>query len=127
MGWFYTGYDFLNRKNGYFKIGETGEKYLSTRLGQIRLHDAFECLGFLRLINDTKSERLYVESYVRMMMEREEGLTHVQNDHFCYEIRKGEKHAQAEAYAQKALAYAKVACTFAGIEYVEGYKQYKRR
>lgn len=127
MGWFYTGFDFLNRKNGYFKIGESGEKYLSTRLAQIRHYDAFECLGFLKLINDTKSERLYVESYVRMMMEREEGLTQVQNDHFAYVIRKGEKHTQAQEYANKALAYAKAACAFAGIEYVEGYKKYKRR
>ena len=36
MGCFYTGFDWRNRKNGYFKIGETSGKTPAARLAQIR-------------------------------------------------------------------------------------------
>lgn len=126
IGWFYVGYDFLNRVHGYFKIGETGEKYLSTRLGHIRKTDAFECLGFLKLFDVTDSERWFIESFVRLMMERV-GFIQTQKDHFLYNIKKGEKEAQAKAIAELALLFAMCACKLINVKYEKGYKRYKRR
>ena len=60
MGCFYTGFDYKNRKNGYFKIGETEKESPAQRLQKIRSTDSFQCLGYIRLIDETKSERLYV-------------------------------------------------------------------
>ena len=126
IGWFYVGYDFLNRVHGYFKIGESGKQYLSTRLGQIRQNDAFECLGFLKLFNVTDAERWFIESSVRLAMERA-GFTHTQKDHFLYTIEKGRKVEQAQEIAEQALTFAIGACELIGVKYEKGYKQYKRR
>ena len=71
MGCFYTGFDYKNRVNGYFKIGESGKKTPAARLAQIRQTDCFQCLGYILLENDTKPQRLFVESYARMMVEKE--------------------------------------------------------
>ena len=35
---------------------------------------------------ETKAERLFIESYVRMKLEQEPDLHHIQNDHFTYKI-----------------------------------------
>lgn len=127
MGCFYTGFDYKNRKNGYFKIGETGGKSPSVRLAAIRRTDCFQCLGYLILHDETKSERLYVESYTRMMMEKHPALTHTQNDHYLYTIESAErKYAQAQEFADLALQYAKEACKFAGIKCEVGKRTYKR-
>ena len=126
IGWFYVGYDFLNRVYGYFKIGETGKQYLSTRLGQIRQGDAFECLGFLKLFDVTDAERWFIESSTRLMMERA-GYTHTQKDHFLYRIEKGRKEEQAFEMAEQALNFAISACELIGVKYEKGYKKYKRR
>ena len=126
MGYFYTGFDYKNRKNGYLKIGETGQKYLSQRLQVIQHYDSFECLGYLILKNETLSERRLVESYVRVMMERVDGLTQTQNDHYTYVI-SGNKYEQAHEYAEIALAYATAFCEQLGIEYERGTKKYKRK
>ena len=126
IGWFYVGYDFLNRVHGYFKIGESGKEYLSTRLSQIRQGDAFECLGFLKLFDVTDAERWFIESTVRLAMERA-GFTHTQKDHFLYAIEKGRKVEQAHEIATQALDFAEAACTLIGVKYERGYKQYKRR
>ena len=88
MGCFYTGFDYKNRKNGYFKIGESGNKTPAVRLSQIRQNDSFQCLGYLLFENDTKAQRLFIESYTRMKMS--ERYEHTQNDHFLYTIRQGE-------------------------------------
>jgi len=126
IGWFYVGYDFLNRVNGYFKIGESGMQYLSSRLGQIRQSDAFECLGFLKMPNVTDAERLFIEASVRLALERV-GFTHTQKDHFLYQIEKGRKVEQAQEIAEMALRFAMSACDLIGVQYEKGYKQYKRR
>lgn len=128
MGYFYTGFDYKNRKNGYFKIGETGQKYLSSRISNIQHYDSFQCLGYIELIGETRSERLFVESYVRMKMEKVEGLTHTQNDHFLYAITsKEEKYSQAQTLAKMALEYAIEICDFAKIEYKIGTNLPKRK
>lgn len=128
MGAFYTGFDYKNRVNGYFKIGETSGKTPAARLAVIRQSDCFQCLGYLLLKEETKAERLFVESYVRMMMERKvPQLQHTQNDHYTYRIESKErKYEQAQEFADIALDLAKEACRMAGISYQVGTKVYKR-
>ena len=127
MGAFYTGFDYKNRKNGYFKIGETQDKTPAARLSAIRQTDSFQCLGYLLLKNETLAERRYVESYVRMMMEKTHPeLTQVQNDHFTYTIDPTRKYEQAQAYAETALRYAMQCCDENKISYEIGTKVYKR-
>ena len=128
MGCFYTGFDYKNRVNGYFKIGESGKKTPAARLAQIRQTDCFQCLGYILLENDTKPQRLFVESYARMMVEKEiPELTHTQNDHYTYHIESKErKYEQAQEFADLALKFAIQACEIAGISYKVGTKVYKR-
>lgn len=127
MGCFYAGFDYKNRKNGYFKIGETEKDTPAARLSAIRTSDSFQCLRWIHLINETRAERLYVEAYARMMMETHPDLTHTQNDHFLYMIHsKEEKYTQAQAYADLAIKYAITACDMIGIEYENGSKTYRR-
>lgn len=124
MGCFYTGFNYFNRKNGYFKIGESGKKSPGQRLATIRHNDHFQCLGYIQLIEDTKPQRLFVESYARMKMA--DNYEHTQNDHFLYPIRQGEKYEQAQEMAEEALKYAEEACRIAGIKYKRGKRQFKR-
>lgn len=127
MGCFYTGFDYKNRKNGYFKIGETGYGSPARRFATIRQYDSFQCLGYIVLIDETKAQRLFVESYVRMMMEQVDGLTQVQNDHFTYQIENKEtKYEQAQNFANLAIAYAEQACKIANIDYKVGTQKFKR-
>ena len=127
MGYFYTGFDYKNRKHGYFKIGETGQSNLGARLSSIRQTDSFQCLGYIKLNDETHAERLLVESYVRVMMERLPELTHIQNDHYLYEIdNKDTKYEQAQKFANEALYYAKHACQMFNIQWEEGTKTFKR-
>ena len=128
MGYFYTGYNYQQKLYGKFKLGESGKNRLNDRLSQIRLTEGnFECLGYLILKNETRTQRLFIESYARMMMEKEPDLTHVQNDHFKYMISKGHKKAQAQAIANKALSYAITACEMAEVEYEFGTQQFPKR
>lgn len=125
MGCFYTGFDYKNRKNGYWKIGETGGKTPARRLATIRQSDCFQCLGYLIFQNETTAERRLIESVVRVKMERA-GFKQVQNDHFEYEIEQGRKYEQATAIATQVLAWAIEACNTYGIKYEIGTKTYKR-
>lgn len=128
MGYFYTGYNFQKKKYGYFKLGETGKPRLNDRLSQIRLIEKhFECLGYLILHDETQAQRRFVESYARMMMEKEPYLTQVQNDHFIYDITKGRKKTQAQDIANKTLSYAITACEMANIEYEMGVLQFPKK
>lgn len=128
MGCFYAGFDYKNRINGYFKTGETGKPTPAARLAQIRQYDSFECLGYIIIKGETKSERLFIESYVRMKMERLPELTHTQNDHFLYQIESKErKYEQAQEFAEMALSFAVEACEMIdGITWERGTKKYKR-
>jgi hypothetical protein len=128
MGCFYAGFDYKNRVNGYFKIGESGKKTPAQRLAQIRQTDSFECLAYLMLENDTKAERLFVESYVRMKMEKTfKELTLTQNDHYLYTIEsKDRKYSQAQEFANAAITFAMEACEMAQVTYKIGTKKYKR-
>ena len=127
MGYFYTGFDYKNRKNGYFKIGETGNR-LSARLANIRHYDSFQCLSYLVLPKATKAERQLIESIVRVKLERapQFGLTQTQNDHFTYSIRANEKYEQAYEIAGFALDCAIKVCEQWDIKYAIGMKVMKR-
>lgn len=127
MGCFYCGFDWRNRKNGYFKIGETSYPTPAKRLSQIRSGDAFQCLGYIEMIDETKPQRLYVESYVRMKMaEYFNELTSIKNDHFTYQIIQGEKYPQAQKFADAAVNYAIDACNEQNILFKYGTKTFKR-
>jgi len=125
MGCFYTGFDYKNRKNGYWKNGETGGKTPAQRLAVIRQSDCFQCLGYIIMHNETKSERLLVESMVRVKMERA-GFQQVQNDHFLYDIEQGRKYEQAAEIAEMIMQWATEACEYIGLDYEIGTKKYKR-
>ena len=128
IGYFYTGFNYLQKKFGRFKLGETGQKRLNDRLSVIRnAEGGFQCLGYLILKRATKAERLFIEAYSRMMMERNPQLTNVQNDHFIYDIIKGQKYEQAYDFAQQALAYAMKACDIAGVEYEIGTRAFPKK
>lgn len=127
MGCIYAGFDYKNRVNGYFKIGESGKPTPAQRLQQIRRTDCFQCLAYLLLKNDSKAERLFVESYVRMKLEqRFAELTHVQNDHFTYQIKSKQKYEQAQQFADMAITFAQEACQVAGVQCEIGKRKYKR-
>lgn len=126
MGCFYVGYDYKNRKNGYLKIGESGYASPAKRLSQIRESDAFECLGYIELFDESKAERLLIEAYVRVQLEKMPCLSHVQNDHFTYTIEQGRKHGQAMEFANLALSHAIQCCKAMGIKYQIGTKTFKR-
>lgn len=125
MGCFYTGFDYKNRKNGYYKNGETGDATPAKRLARIRHDDCFQCLAYLILHGETKAERLLLESMVRVKMEKA-GYQQVQNDHFLYTIEQGRKYEQAYEIAAKVMEWAKEACEYIGIKYEVGTKTYKR-
>ena len=124
MGCFYVGFDYKNRKNGYLKIGETSGKTPAARVAVIRHYDNFQLLAYIVMENDTKPQRLFVESYARMKMA--EHYEHTQNDHFLYSITPGAKYEQADDLAFEAISYAEEACKMAGVAYHYGTKKYKR-
>jgi len=124
MGCFYAGFDYKNRKNGYFKIGETAAKTPAARISNIRQHDSFQLLGYIVMHDETKPQRLFVESYVRLKLS--EHYEHTQNDHFLYSIKQGAKYEQAYDMAREALTLAEEACHIAKVEYHYGTKTYKR-
>jgi len=124
MGCFYVGFDYKNRKNGYLKIGETSAKSPAARLANIRHYDSFQLLGYIVMQGESKPQRLFVESYVRMKLA--EHYEHTQNDHFLYAIEQGAKYEQADRIAHEALQYAEEGCTIAKVQYAYGTKTYKR-
>ena len=126
MGCFYTGFDYKNRKNGYFKIGETMFNTPARRLATIRHSDCFQCLAWLEMKGETQNERRAVEAMVRVRMERLEGMTAMQNDHFSYAIEQGKKYEQANELAEMAIQFAIEECERMGIQWVRGTKTYKR-
>ena len=128
MGCFYVGFDYKNKKNGYFKIGETSKATPTQRIRQIQQNDCFQCLGYIKLIDETYAERLFIESAVRLYLSKMPSLTHIQNDHFLYKIiSKEEKYNQAETIAELALTYAEKICKENNIRFKKGTKKISRR
>ena len=112
---FYVGKDKNRRTKGIAKLGETAQN-LKARERQIRKNEkGFQMLACLYLFNVTKAQRRYVESYVRMKMEKY--LPNIGDDHFCFEIKKGMKDLQYDAFAVIAISYAIECCKQEGFEY----------
>lgn len=129
MGCFYVGFGYKRRKNGLLKIGETNAPTPSSRFANLRSTEgSFQGLGYIILKNETKPQRLFIESYVRMKLESEfQFLHHIKNDHYEYDIiSKDTKYSQAEMIGNKALELAKEGCEIAKVEYEVGTKNYKR-
>lgn len=118
----YAGFDYKNRKNGYFKIGQT--QHLKNRISNIQHYDSFQVLKYLE-IDTNKSGAMLIESIVRFELNK--NLTHTQNDHFIYEINSDDKYGQAEMIASAAMDAAKRGCEIYGIKYHEGTEQLKRK
>ena len=80
------------------------------------------------LTNASKPERLAVEAYVRLMMDRNfPELTHTQNDHYLYQMADREhKYTQVQVFADAAINYAITACEMYQIAWKMGTKKYKR-
>ena len=125
MGCFYVGYNNRALTKGSLKIGESNHQTPRKRISNIKSKESFEGIGFLVLINETKAERLFVESYVRMYLERVHDLIHKQNDHFNYEIGKRCSYAKnykiAKEFSELALAYGEKACEVVGIQCIRHY------
>lgn len=128
MGCFYTGYAYKQRKNGYFKVGETSHSSPAQRLSSLRQEwGGFQCLGYLILKNESYAERLFIESYVRLKMSQEQGLIHCGNDYFKYLMTTNNKKAdQAYSIADLAMHYAIEVCQMQNIEFTIGKRIYSR-
>ena len=104
VGKIYCGCCSYKRVNGYFKIGMTMQG-VGTRASQIRKTDVgFEILDFVKFPNINKEKLMFIESYVRLVMSKAEGLYYDSEslDHFCF---KAKNNADMK---QKAKAYAKL-------------------
>ena len=124
MACFYTGFNYFCRKNGIFKLGETGKDTPAQRLSSIRQNEHFQCLAWIKMPKATKSERLAVEAHARLKMSYL--FEQVQNDHFLYKITPNRKYEQAQEMANLAIGYAVEACEMYNISYSMGTKEYKR-
>lgn len=124
MACFYTGFNYFVRKNGIFKLGETGKDTPAQRLSTIRQKEHFQCLGYIVMPKATKSERLAVEAHARLKMSYL--FEQVKNDHFLYKVMPNHKYEQAREMAALALRYAIEACEMYNIPWSYGDKQYKR-
>lgn len=115
MGFFYIGAKTNNYKNGYMKIGETNQKYLSSRIAQIRKSQGnFVVLAYLEISESTSAMTRAIESYVRFKLERQ-GYEMVQNDHFVFPISAETKDAQFAQFTALAIS---AACHFCEMEHI---------
>lgn len=119
MGYFYTGAKTNQRINARGKIGETNQKYITGRIGQIRKDEGnFFLLKYLEIPNSTSAMTKAIEGHARYMLEKD-GYKHVQNDHFVWTTTKEEKMNDYNVFSEKAITYAKQYCDFMGITYIE--------
>ena len=116
MGYFYIGYNFTNKNEGYCKIGETGRANLFSRVKELEHIENFSLLEYIYLPNATKAQRLFVESYVRRKIEQNDHIffQHCKLDHFYFNLINGD---MLTTFKIKALAYALEACELAKIKY----------
>lgn len=112
------------RKYGRAKIGETQQKYPSTRFGQIRKDSKgkFEPKAYVSTkVELSKAEIYYVESAIRLHMSRISGLEYDEksNDHYNYSVQKGNHKRQVNEYTQEFLNCAIDAFEFIGLSRTE--------
>lgn len=112
---FYVGKDNNRRTQGTPKVGETAQKP-QDRERQIRKKEkGFQMIACLYLFFVTKAQRRYIESYVRMKMEKY--CTNIGDDHFRFTLRKEIKDIQYRAFAIIAMSYAIECCEKENIKY----------
>lgn len=129
MGYFYTAYcarndDWKDNAEMLFKIGETCQA-IEKRIGQIH---AFG-LRCLKLNNDTKAQRLFIESYVRLKLS--EYYKNLGNDYFLYysqNILNPEfRNSEAIEISNKAIRFAEECCTMINLNYENDWCSYYER
>jgi len=119
MGFIYCGFKTNNSKNGYMKIGESNQKYLSQRIGQIRnTQKNFVVYDYLEIDNSTPALTRAIEGHIRFRLEQF-GLNQVQNDHFTYTIGhySNDKETEYNFLSKTAMLYAMEYCDLMGIQY----------
>lgn len=127
MGYFYAGGKTNQRVNVYAKMGETNQKYLSSRIGKIRNEEkSFNVFKYLEIPNSTQAVTRAIEGHVRLMLERE-GYKNVKNDHFAWRTEIGQIKNEYQIFAEKAMFYAKQYCNLTGINYIEHEGKKKRK
>jgi len=113
-GFFYVGVNGTPRKFGRGKIGTSEQPNLNNRINVLRYKESdFTLCAFLRVADCTKAELEFIESYTRMMLERQ--YQHTQNDHFEFQM-----NTKAEGYntfVANALQYATEACNMQSFKY----------
>ena len=121
MGYFYTGYcarndEWKTNAEMLFKIGETCQK-IETRIGQLRIVG----LKCLKLKNDTKAQRLFIEAYVRLKLA--EYYDNLGNDYFLYHTKDSlnikVQYDEAIELSNKAIQFAKESCIMIQLNYEE--------
>ena len=118
MGYFYAGGKTNQRINGYGKVGETNQKYLSQRIGYIRATEGnFVVFEYLEIPNSTQAMTRAVEGYVRWKLEVE-GYHNIQNDHFEWTTTIENKMKDYLEFANKALFYGEQFCQREKIFYI---------
>ena len=118
-GYIYNGNYTNQRKNGITKIGMT-QCAPSARRGSIEHQSGhkFRMRKYIRIEGITKEDLLFVESWVRRSMARVDGLHYEaeSNDHFTFEIVKGEKYDQFDQFADLTMKFAIEALVFMGYD-----------
>lgn len=118
MGYVYVGGKTNQSINGYVKIGETNQTYLSTRISEIRHKEGnFVCFQYLEIPNSTSAITRAIEGHTRMMLERE-GYNNVQNDHFTMPITKDTKESIYKAFVDRAIYHMASYCDMCSIAYI---------
>lgn len=118
MGYFYAGGKTNQQIHARGKIGESNQKYLSSRVGKIRNDEGnFVVFEYLEIPNSTKAITRSIEGDVRLMLERA-GYKNIQNDHFVWETTKERKMEDYHNFAHLAIQFAMAYCDFRGIPYI---------
>lgn len=118
MGFVYAGGKTNQKTNGYLKIGETNQKYLSMRVGEIRAREGnFVVFKYLEIPNSSLSVTRAIEGHARMMLERD-GYQQVQNDHFVVNMTPATKDAIYNEFVNRAIQHMTAYCDMMGIEYI---------
>ena len=118
MGYVYAGGKTNQQIHAKAKIGESNQKYLSSRIGKIRNDEGnFVVFEYLEIPNSTKAITRSIEGDVRLMMERA-GYKNIQNDHFIWETTRENKMEDYKRFSHLAIQFAMAYCDFRGIPYI---------
>lgn len=118
MGFVYAGGKTNQKTNGYLKIGETNQKYLSQRVADIRRKEGnFVVFKYLEIPNSTQAVTRAIEGHARFMLEAE-GWENVQNDHFVIRMTPSTKEAIYRDFVDSAIKHMTAYCNMVGISYI---------